>query len=150
MPARSSREIAWPIVALTAALFVLVSALDNAGGFAASRARCSKRCASLAAPWSQLATGFAVAAASNAINNLPVGLNLGQVLPGIHAAHTAAAALIGVNLGPNATANGSLATLLWLAILRRADIAASPLAFARIGLLTTIPALTAALLLVPH
>ena len=44
--------------------------------------------------------------------------------------------------------NGSLATLLWLGIVRKANIAVSPLAFARVGLLTTIPALTLALLLV--
>jgi arsenical pump membrane protein len=43
--------------------------------------------------------------------------------------------------------NGSLATLLWLAIVRRAGIAISPLAFLRIGSLTAIPALAAALLL---
>ncbi len=143
------RDIAWPIVALTAALFVIVSAFDNLGGFAASRA-VLERCAALATPWSSLATGFAVGAVSNLINNLPVGLNLGEVLPGVHNAHTAGAALIGVNLAPNATVNGSLATLLWLSIVRRANIAASPLAFARIGLLTTVPALAAALLLLPH
>ncbi len=99
------------------------------------------------APWSALAAGFAVAAASNAINNLPVGLNLGETLSAVHAnVHFSAAALVGVNLGPNATVNGSLATLLWLGIVRRANIAVSPAAFARIGLLTTIPALAAALL----
>jgi arsenical pump membrane protein len=141
-----AREISWRIVALTAALFVIVTALDDAGGFAASRAALTW-CAQLAAPWSALATGFIVAAASNAINNLPVGLNLGETLPAMHASmQTAAATLVGVNLGPNATVNGSLATLLWLRIVRRSGIALSPLAFARIGLLTAIPALAAALL----
>jgi arsenical pump membrane protein len=145
--ARIVREITWPVVVLTAALFVIVTAIDDAGGFAASRALL-ERCASLAAPWSSLATGFAVAAASNVINNLPVGLNLGEVLPRMHAAQlTANAALIGVNLGPNATVNGSLATVLWLAIVRRNGIVVSPLAFARAGVLATVPALIAALLL---
>jgi arsenical pump membrane protein len=145
-----AREIAWRIVALTAALFVIVSALDDAGGFAASRFVLA-HCAALAWPWSPLAAGFAVAAASNALNNLPVGLNLGEVLPGMHATlHETGPALIGVNLGPNATANGSLATLLWLAIVQRADVAVSPLAFARIGIVTAVPALIAALLLLPH
>jgi arsenical pump membrane protein len=141
------RGISWRIIALTALLFAIVTALDDRGGFAASRAALAW-CGHLAAPWSALATGFIVATASNAINNLPVGLNLGETLPAMHAsAHTAAAALIGVNLGPNATVNGSLATLLWLGIVRRANIAVSGLAFARIGLLATIPALALALLL---
>jgi len=141
------REISWRVVALTAALFVVVTALDDAGGFAVSRGVLAW-CAHLTGPWPALATGFAVAAASNAINNLPVGLNLGETIPAMHATMQAsAAALIGVNLGPNATVNGSLATLLWLGIVRRADIAISPLGFARIGVIVTIPALAAALVL---
>jgi len=139
------RGIAWRVIALTAALFVFVSAIDDHGGFAASRAVFAW-CEHLAAPWSALASGFAVAAASNAINNLPVGLNLGETLPAMHAgAYLTRAALIGVNLGPNATVNGSLATLLWLGIVRRAGIDVSGLAFARIGIAATIPALAAAL-----
>jgi arsenical pump membrane protein len=141
------RGISWRVVALTAALFVVVTALDDAGGFAWSRAVLAWS-AQLAAPWSSLATGFVVAAASNVINNLPVGLNLGETIPAMHATmQTSVPALIGVNLGPNATAHGSLATLLWLGIVRRANIAISPLGFARIGALVTIPALAAALLL---
>jgi arsenical pump membrane protein len=141
------RKISWRIVALTAALFVVVTALDDIGGFAVTRAVLAW-CGQLAAPWAAVATGFAVAAASNAINNLPVGLNLGETLPAMHASlHATAAALIGVNLGPNAVANGSLATLLWLDIVRRANIPASPLGFARIGVVVTIPALLAALVL---
>jgi arsenical pump membrane protein len=141
------RGISWSIVALTAAMFVVVTALDDAGGFTWSRTVLAW-CAHLTAPWSALATGFVVAAASNAINNLPVGLNLGETIPAMHATtQTSVAALIGVNLGPNATVNGSLATLLWLGIVRRANIAISPLGFARIGVLVTIPALVAALVL---
>ena len=141
------RDISWSVVLLTAALFVILSALDDIGGFGVTRAALAW-CAQQGAPWSALTTGFLTAFASNAINNLPVGLNLGETLPAMHAATaTSAAALVGVNLGPNATVNGSLATLLWLTILRKADISVSGVAFAKIGLLTTIPALTLALLL---
>jgi arsenical pump membrane protein len=141
------RDISWSVVLLTAALFVILNALDDAGGFAVTRTALTW-CTHLGTPWPALATGFLTAVASNAINNLPVGLNLGETLPAMHAAPvTSAAALIGVNLGPNATVNGSLATLLWLAILRKSSITVSPLAFARIGILATIPALAAALLL---
>ena len=142
-----AREISWSVVLLTGALFVILSALDDVGGFAVTRSALAW-CAQQTAPWSTLATGFLAAVASNAINNLPVGLNLGETLPAMHASgSTSAAALIGVNLGPNATVNGSLATLLWLTILRKAEITISPIAFARIGVLVTIPALVLALLL---
>jgi arsenical pump membrane protein len=142
------RAISWRVIALTALLFVIVTGVDNAGGFAATR-DVFAWCAGLAAPWSTLAIGFIVAFAAGAINNLPVGLNLGETLPAMHAGlHVAKAALIGVNLGPNATAHGSIATLLWLSILRREGIALSPLAFIRVGLFTVIPSLAAALLLV--
>lgn len=143
-----ARLISWHIVALTAVLFVIVTAVDDAGGFAASRAALAW-CEHVGAPWSGLATGFLVALASNAINNLPVGLNLGETLPAMHAGvQTSAAALVGINLGPNATIYGSLATLLWLDIVRRERIVVSKATFARIGVLATLPALAAALLLI--
>ena len=142
------REISWRIVALTAALFVIVSALDDAGGFNVARTALAW-CANHTRLQAGLTTGFLVAVASNLINNLPVGLNIGETLPAMNATlHTSAAALVGVNLGPNATVNGSLATLLWLRIVRRAGISISPLAFARIGLLATAPALAIALVLI--
>jgi arsenical pump membrane protein len=141
-------RISWPVVALTAALFVIVAAVDAGGGFTATRAVLEAG-AKLHAPWAAVAIGFAVGAASNIVNNLPVGLNLGQTLPTMHAPATVtSAALIGVNLGPNATINGSLATLLWLTIVRRARIDVSPLQFAVVGIATTLPALLAALLCV--
>jgi arsenical pump membrane protein len=140
------REISWRVIVLTALLFVVVTALDDRGGFAFSRSVLTTA-ANYGAPWASLATGFATALASNAINNLPVGLNLGETLPAMHAStQTATAALIGVNLGPNATVNGSLATILWLTILARNGIRMSWLGFAGIGLLTTIPALAFALI----
>ncbi len=55
--------------------------------------------------------------------------------------------MIGVNIGPNLTVNGSLATLLWLAILRRAGVDIAPRRFAAVGLLVTPPALIVAALL---
>ncbi len=141
------RGIAWPVLVLTAALFVIVGAVDAGGGLAAAQAGLAW-CAALGAPWAQLAAGFAIATTSNIVNNLPVGLVLGQSLPALHPSPAlTAAALIGVNLGPNATVNGSLATILWLTIVRRAGIAVTPLGFAAVGISATVPALVAALAL---
>lgn len=132
------RGISWPVIGLTAALFVIVTAIDNAGALAATR--------QLFARFAPLAIGSAIGIASNLVNNLPVGLNVGETIGSIHPPDvTAYAALVGVNLGPNLSSNGSLATILWLAILQRANIRVSAFDFFRIGIVATPLALAAAL-----
>ncbi|MBD0418518.1 arsenic transporter [Streptomyces sp. TRM S81-3] len=93
--------------------------------------------------------GVAAVAAllANVINNLPAVLAL---LPLVAPAGPGPvlAALIGVNLGPNLTYVGSLATLLWRRILHQRGIEADLGRFTRLGLLTvpaTLLASTAAL-----
>ena len=67
-----------------------------------------------------LAASFSVAALSNLVNNLPSGLMAGAALQGMQVPlHLRNAVLIGVDLGPNLSVTGSLATLLWLMALRR-------------------------------
>ena len=56
------------------------------------------------------------------------------------------AALVGVNLGPNLTYAGSLATLLWRRILRERDARPALADFTRLGLLTVPATLLAATL----
>jgi len=146
-PLAIARGVAWPVVALTAALFVLVEALDAAGAGTLPRAVFTWA-SHQAAPVAQLGIAAASALASNLVNNLPVGLDLGKYVGIAHPpAALSAAALVGVNVGPNLTVNGSLATLLWLAILRRNGIPMSGLAFAKIGLIATPLALIASALL---
>jgi arsenical pump membrane protein len=53
--------------------------------------------------------------------------------------------LIGVDLGPNLSITGSLATILWLVALRREKIDVTAWRFLQIGALVTPPALIAAL-----
>jgi arsenical pump membrane protein len=77
---------------------------------------------------------FAVGLFSNGMNNLPVGLISGAAmhslgLPG----HLANSVLIGVDLGPNLSVTGSLATILWLMALRRENVAISAWQFLKIG-----------------
>lgn len=146
-PLRIARGIAWPVVALTAGLFVLVEALDAAGAASLPRALFAWA-AHQTAPIAQTGVAIAAALASNAVNNLPVGLDLGKYVGAMHPpAALSAAALVGVNVGPNLTANGSLATLLWLAILRREGVAIGPLRFASVGIVAAPLALIAAALL---
>ena len=96
---------------------------------------------------SLLAVAAVAAVLANAINNLPAILALLPILassgPG-----PVLAALIGVNLGPNLTYAGSLATLLWRRILHDHDSRADLRTFTRLGLCTvplTLAAATTAL-----
>ncbi len=146
-PLAIARGVAWPVVVLTAGLFVIVEALDT-GGVATLPHTLFAWAAHTTAPLAKLGIAAAAALASNVVNNLPVGLELGKYVGAAHPpAALSAAALVGVNIGPNFTTNGSLATLLWLAILRRSGIAISPLRFAAVGLVATPLALVAAALL---
>ena len=87
-----------------------------------------------------LALAGLAAAAANVINNLPAVLVL---LPLAAATGPAAvlAVLIGVNIGPNLTYTGSLATLLWRRVLREHDAEPDLGEFTRLGLLTVPAAL---------
>ena len=82
-----------------------------------------------------LATAALAAVAANLINNLPAVLML---LPLAAPAGPGAvlAVLLGVNIGPNLTYTGSLATLLWRRVLRQHDAEPALGEFTRLGLLT--------------
>lgn len=88
--------------------------------------------------------GIAAVAAvlANVVNNLPAVLALLPLAAPAGPAHVLAV-LIGVNLGPNLTYVGSLATLLWRRILHRHDIEVDLARFTLLGLLT-VPATVAA------
>ena len=52
--------------------------------------------------------------------------------------------LIGVDLGPNLSVTGSLATILWLVVLRREGLEVGAWRFLRLGILVMPPALVLA------
>ncbi|WP_372341269.1 arsenic transporter [Streptomyces sp. CC224E] len=94
-----------------------------------------------------LAIAGAAALLSNVINNLPAILALLPVVSPMGAGPVLAA-LIGVNLGPNLTYVGSLATLLWRRIVHDHGTEPELGEFTRLGLLTvpaTVVAATVAL-----
>jgi arsenical pump membrane protein len=51
------------------------------------------------------------------------------------------AMLIGVDIGPNLSVTGSLATILWLVVLRREGLEVGTWSFFRLGILVMPPAL---------
>ena len=89
-----------------------------------------------------------MAVLANLINNLPAALvtasALGSVGPIASREALTAAAIVGVNLGPNLTTVGSLATMLWLILLRRRGLEISAFDYLKIGVAVTVPALLAA------
>lgn len=140
------KDISWSVLPLVAGLFVLVEAVNRAGALAWS-ARALRE-ATHAVPFvGALASGFGVALLSNVANNLPVGLIAGGA---IHATKISDllrnALLIGVDLGPNLSITGSLATILWLVALRREGEDVSFGRFLKYGALAMPPALALAIL----
>ena len=90
--------------------------------------------------------GSLVAFACNAVNNLPMGLLAGTVAQGAHLpAQVTGALLIGVDLGPNLSVTGSLATILWLVAIRREGEDVSAWKFLAVGSLVMPLALLASL-----
>jgi arsenical pump membrane protein len=91
--------------------------------------------------------GLLTALACNLANNLPVGLVAGSVVAADHLpSQVVGAALIGVDLGPNLSVTGSLATILWLVALRREKIDVGTWRFLRLGLIVMPPALLLSIL----
>ncbi|SHN28466.1 arsenite efflux membrane protein ArsB [Actinacidiphila paucisporea] len=89
-----------------------------------------------------LGTAAFAALLANVINNLPAVLAL-LPLAETGGAGPVLAVLIGVNLGPNLSYAGSLATLLWRRVLQDHGTDASLRTFTRLGLLTVPPTLVA-------
>jgi arsenical pump membrane protein len=139
------RGVAWPVLALVAGLFVLVEALGRIGlisDLASALAR-SQAAAPAMAAWG---SGVGVALVSNLANNLPAGLVASAAALQAHAgARLVDALMIGVDLGPNLSVTGSLATLLWLAAIRREGEQVSAWRFLKVGALVMPPALVLAL-----
>jgi arsenical pump membrane protein len=118
-PTKLAREISWATLLLVAGLFVMVDAVESQGALNLTQ-QWLAWASHLGQNVGALVVGFGVGVANNIVNNLPLGLIAGGT---IQAAHTkgliANAVLIGVDLGPNLSVTGSLATILWLLALRK-------------------------------
>jgi arsenical pump membrane protein len=139
------KGVSWGVLPLVAGLFVLVQALAMTGVIA-ELAKALERWTHLAPGQATWGTGILVAIATNLMNNLPAGLIAGSVgqlasLPG----QTTAALVVAVDLGPNLSITGSLATLLWLIAVRREGLHVSAWTFLKLGMLVMPPALLGAL-----
>jgi arsenical pump membrane protein len=137
---KAIRSVSWSVLPLVAGLFVLVEALDRLG-LIATLARLLHPSAVTAATF-----GGGLAIVSNLINNLPAGLIASSALAQAHPGQLVTdAALIGVDLGPNLSITGSLATILWLTAIRREGEDVTFWRFLKVGAAVMPPALILAL-----
>jgi arsenical pump membrane protein len=145
-PWRLLKSISWSVLPLVAGLFVLVEGLIRTGVILRMSGALTTGAASAPAMTSW-AAGSIVALACNLINNLPAGLIAHSVVAtGAHVPPSVTnALLIGMDLGPNLSVTGSLATILWLVAIRRDGEDISAWRFLRVGVFVMVPALVLAL-----
>ncbi|KAE8759548.1 arsenic transporter [Paraburkholderia madseniana] len=139
------REISWSVLPLVAALFVLVEMLDHTGvikTFVHLLQEATQHSEATTAGWA----GSVIAIGSNLMNNLPAGLVASSTVMQAHSPERVIdALLIGVDLGPNLSITGSLATILWLNAIRREGEDVSFMKFFKVGVVVMLPALALAL-----
>lgn len=139
------RDVSWGVIALVAGLFIIVEALDGTG-LVAALAKLLRDATDTSGSGAVWQSGVAVALATNLMNNLPAGLLAGSAVNAAHVPEAVSSAvLIGVDLGPNLSITGSLATILWLVALRREGEDVSAVQFLKLGIVVMTPALILAL-----
>ena len=144
-PIELAKEVSWGTLVLVAGLFVMVDGVEQQGALSVTQGWLHWA-QGLAPAASTMVVGFVVGIGNNVVNNLPMGLLAGAT---VHAAHIhgllANAVLIGVDLGPNLSVTGSLATILWLLALRKGEVEVGFWQFLRVGAIAMPVALAAAL-----
>ena len=139
------KGISWAVLPLVAGLFIIVEALNKTGliRVLAQLLRQTTVRDVAGATWG---SGIGIAVISNLMNNLPSGLIAADAVQTAHVPEIVrSAVLIGVDLGPNLSVTGSLATILWLVALRREGQTIGAIAFLKLGVVIMLPALLAAI-----
>ena len=144
-PLKLFGEISWGTLLLVAGLFILVDAAASQGALRFTHEWLAWA-QTLAPAAAALVVGFGVGIGNNLVNNLPLGLIAGGTIQAAHVHGLLAnATMIGVDLGPNLSVTGSLATILWLIALRREKLEVSFWKFLQVGAIAMPIALAAAL-----
>lgn len=137
-------EISWSVFGFITGMFVLVRGVENLG-LTALVGQGLLRAEQLGSLPAVLVAAGGTALGANLINNVPAALVMTAALrsPGPLAGTSQAlvyATILGADLGPNLTTVGSLATMLWLLLLRRKGLEVSTIEYLRLGL-TVVPAM---------
>ena len=141
-PAAVLKGVSWSVLPLVAGLFVIVEALNKTGlakQLALFLEQSALHHSEAGVAWG---AGLTTAFGCNLMNNLPAGLVAGNVMQLAQVSEKVrSAVLIGIDLGPNLSVTGSLATILWLVALRREGIPIKSSSFLKLGLLVMTGAL---------
>jgi arsenical pump membrane protein len=138
-------SITWPLFPFVIAMFVVIRAVEHAWLSRLGSIPTGDNFGTLIT----VAVGTGIGA--NIVNNIPMAVAMIGVLraTGPHIPeHLAYATLIGTNIGPSIITVGSLATMLWLAIVRKRGVAVSAASYMQVGVIVTplmVVAATAAL-----
>jgi len=137
----------WSIVPFVLSLFIMVGAL-SVHGISSLAGNLFERLSGGNIMLLVIIYGLGSAFAANLLNNIPMTVAFVSIMSNSGANITAAglATVIGSNLGANITPLGALAGILWMAILSHKDMRIRFSQFLKYGLLVTIPAIVAALL----
>lgn len=140
---RPLEGVSWAILGFVSGMVVLVATLERLGVVDRLVADALRAASGSPVAAGVVASGLA-AIGSNLVNNIPMALLMiaGINSAGLHGATRDAAAfgtIIGADLGPNLTTVGSLATVLWLLILRQRGLEVRTWQYVRLGLLVTPP-----------
>jgi len=139
------KGVSWTVLPLVAGLFVMVEAL-NRSGLTRALGSVLQEGGSGSEGGAAAISGAILAVVSNLMNNLPAGLLASTTIVQAHAPQKVIdALLIGVDLGPNLSITGSLATILWLTAIRREGEHVGFFRFLRVGVLVMPPALILAI-----
>ncbi|MGC9158938.1 MAG: ArsB/NhaD family transporter [Terracidiphilus sp.] len=139
---KAAKAISWPIFGFIAGMFIVVRAIENTG-LTVKFGRLLLHLSGGTSFGAVMIGTFGSALGTNLINNVPMAVVMNSSLSSVQHAAPAirngfvAATMFGCDLGPNLTTVGSLATILWLLILRERDVEVSGLDYFKVGMVVT-------------
>ncbi|GAA3960438.1 arsenic transporter [Mucilaginibacter dorajii] len=135
------KGVSWSVLPLVAGLFVIVEALSKTG-LIQNISTILQQSVARSVSGTVWGSGIITAFSCNFMNNLPAGLIAGNAVQAGHIPEMVKSAiLIGIDLGPNLSITGSLATILWLVALRREGITVNAWTFLKLGFIVMTVAL---------
>jgi arsenical pump membrane protein len=138
----AGRGISWSIFGFIAGMFVVVRAIEDSG-LTIKLGNLLLHLSGGTSFGAVMVGTFGSALGTNLINNVPMAVVMNSSLGSVQHAAPAirngfvAATMFGCDLGPNLTTVGSLATILWLLILRQRDVDVSGLDYFKVGVMVT-------------
>ena len=139
---QTGKQVSWSIFGFIAGMFIVVQAIENTG-LTTQFGQLLLHLSGGSSFGAVMIGTLGSALGTNLINNVPMAVVLTSALHSTQHAPLAvqqgfiAASIFGCDLGPNLTTVGSLATVLWLLILRQRNVDVSGLDYFKVGVIVT-------------